>query len=36
MLVAGNKAGQWKKWYTVNTPIADGLFDEHLDSLEGQ
>lgn len=33
MLVAGDKAGQWKKWYTKNITIADELFDDHLDDL---
>ncbi|MGH3804243.1 MAG: type II toxin-antitoxin system RelE/ParE family toxin [Pseudonocardiaceae bacterium] len=36
LLVAGNKAGQWKKWYKVNIPIADDRFDAHLDGLEGR
>jgi hypothetical protein len=31
MLVAGNKAGNWK--YTDNIPIADALFTEHQDRL---
>jgi len=36
LLVAGNKAGQWKTWYKVNTPIADDRFAAHLDELEGR
>lgn len=36
LLVAGNKAGQWSKWYKVNIPIADDRFDDHLNSAEGQ
>nr|WP_213935163.1 type II toxin-antitoxin system RelE/ParE family toxin [Rhodococcus sp. B50] len=36
MLIAGDKSGQWKKWYKVNIPIADDLFDEHLEQLEGK
>ncbi len=35
LLVAGNKAGQWKSWYKVNIPIADDRFAAHLDELEG-
>jgi hypothetical protein len=27
MLVAGDKQGQWKRWYDQNIPIADDLFD---------
>lgn len=33
MLVAGNKAGNWKRWYTDNISIADALFTEHQDRL---
>ncbi len=34
MLVAGNKQGQWKRWYDQNIPIADDLFDTHLNKLK--
>ncbi|MBF6355847.1 type II toxin-antitoxin system RelE/ParE family toxin [Nocardia higoensis] len=34
-LIAGDKAGQWDKWYRVNIPIADDRFDEHLAKLKG-
>ncbi|MEA5118396.1 MAG: type II toxin-antitoxin system RelE/ParE family toxin, partial [Propionicimonas sp.] len=30
LLVAGDKAGNWKQWYRRNIPIADDLFDAHL------
>jgi hypothetical protein len=30
MLVAGDKQGQWKRWYDQNIPIADDRFDAHL------
>ena len=33
LLVAGDKAGNWRKWCTVNVPIADDRFTEHLDGL---
>lgn len=33
MLVAGDKQGQWKRWYDHNIPIADDLFDTHLKKL---
>ncbi|WP_252190338.1 MULTISPECIES: type II toxin-antitoxin system RelE/ParE family toxin [unclassified Rhodococcus (in: high G+C Gram-positive bacteria)] len=36
LLVAGNKAGQWKSWYKVNIPIADARFAARLDELEGR
>ncbi|MFH5822839.1 type II toxin-antitoxin system RelE/ParE family toxin [Georgenia sp. AZ-5] len=29
LLVAGDKAGNWQKWYRVNIPIADDRLDEH-------
>ncbi|WP_343710656.1 DUF1870 family protein [Mycobacterium sp.] len=34
MLVAGDKQGQWKRWYDQHIPIADDLFDTHLDKLK--
>ena len=34
LLVAGDKAGRWKQWYTQHIPIADDRFDEWLDSEE--
>jgi hypothetical protein len=34
LLVAGDKSGQWNKWYKVNIPIADDLFDAHQARLE--
>ncbi|GAA3924828.1 hypothetical protein GCM10022383_00150 [Microbacterium soli] len=39
MLIAGDKAGNWKQWYRRNIPKADALFQKHLDKLnnrEGQ
>lgn len=30
MLIAGHKAGNWDGWYRSNIPLADRLFDEHL------
>ena len=34
LLVAGDKAGKWNRWYEQNVPIADDRFDEWLDSEE--
>jgi Uncharacterized protein conserved in bacteria len=36
MLVAGDKAGNWTRWYKESVPSADDLFDEHLDRLRGE
>jgi hypothetical protein len=36
MLVAGDKQGVWKDWYRRNIPLADHLFDQHKDALEGR
>ena len=36
MLVAGEKAGAWKRWYKKNVPVADDLFDDHLSRLRGE
>ena len=30
LLVAGDKAGNWKKWYDRNIPVADERYDEWL------
>jgi len=34
MLVAGDKAGNWRKWYIDRISIADDLFDDHLRMLK--
>lgn len=34
LLVAGDKAGNWTKWYATNIPIADRLFTEHQEKLK--
>lgn len=36
MLIAGDKAGSWKRWYKMNIPMADDLFDDHLSRLRGK
>lgn len=36
LLVAGDKAGNWKEWYRQNIPVADRRFDRHLQELKGQ
>lgn len=36
LLIAGDKAGNWKKWYRDNIPVADNRFDDHLKRLKGQ
>lgn len=33
LLIAGDKTGQWTNWYAKNIPIADDLYDQHLESL---
>lgn len=33
LLMAGDKAGAWKKWYSKNIPIAEERFDAHLHAL---
>lgn len=30
LLVAGDKAGKWNRWYARNVPLADDLLDRHL------
>ncbi|MEO6117188.1 MAG: type II toxin-antitoxin system RelE/ParE family toxin [Pseudolysinimonas sp.] len=36
LLIAGDKAGNWKKWYGDNIPLADERFDDHLKTLRGR
>lgn len=36
LLVAGDKAGNWKRWYRQQIPTADNLFDDHLRTLKGR
>jgi len=36
MLVAGDKAGNWSRWYDKNIPVADALFTAHQDRLHKQ
>ncbi|WP_092613679.1 type II toxin-antitoxin system RelE/ParE family toxin [Raineyella antarctica] len=33
LLVAGDKAGKWQRWYARQLPLADDLFDQHLNKL---
>ena len=35
LLVAGDKAGNWQKWYRTNIPLADERYRQHLDRLKG-
>ncbi len=33
LLVAGDKAGNWDRWYKRMIPLADDRFDEHLERM---
>ena len=33
LLIGGDKTGRWNDWYSKNIPIADDLYDEHLEDL---
>ncbi|MFI0408395.1 type II toxin-antitoxin system RelE/ParE family toxin [Actinomadura sp. 3N508] len=35
LLVAGDKSGQWKRWYEQAIPLAEERYREHLENLEG-
>ncbi len=35
VLVAGDKSGDWNRWYKKNIPIADTLFDRHFSNTNG-
>ncbi|WP_431922675.1 type II toxin-antitoxin system RelE/ParE family toxin [Amycolatopsis tucumanensis] len=30
LLVAGDKAGNWKRWYDINIPLAENRYEKHL------
>jgi hypothetical protein len=32
LLVAGDKSGNWRRWYDVNIPLADERYEQHLAS----
>jgi len=32
LLIGGDKSGNWKGWYEENIPVADALYDEHLEN----
>lgn len=36
MLIAGDKAGNWTRWYRKSVPVAGDLFDDHLRRLRGE
>ncbi len=36
LLVAGDKAGNWTKWYRTNIPLADDLLDQHNQALKDE
>ena len=36
LLVGGDKAGAWAKWYALNVPIADQRYDAHLSPVTTQ
>jgi hypothetical protein len=31
LLIGGDKTGQWNDWYDENIPLADALYDKHLE-----
>jgi len=33
LLIGGNKEHRWQEWYRTFIPVADRLYDEHLDEL---
>jgi hypothetical protein len=35
-LVAGDKAGNWDRWYREAIPLADERFTQHLTELEAE
>jgi hypothetical protein len=33
LLIGGDKTGRWSEFYEKMIPVADDLYDEHLDEL---
>lgn len=33
LLIGGDKTGRWQAWYREMIPIADDLYDTHLETL---
>ena len=33
LLIGGDKTNRWREWYQRMIPVADQLYDEHLDTL---
>jgi hypothetical protein len=36
LLVAGDKAGNWRGWCEANIPVAEERYREHIADLEGR
>jgi len=34
LLIGGDKTNRWREWYEEMIPVADSLYDEHLDTLK--
>ena len=34
LLIAGDKRGRWQDFYAETIPLADDLFDQHLEDLD--
>ena len=33
LLIGGDKTNRWQEWYRTMIPVADHLYDQHLDEL---
>ena len=36
LLLGGDKAGNWKRWYDENIPAAEAVYDTYLKQLESE
>lgn len=36
LLLGGDKSGQWNRWYQTAIPLADNLYDAHLQELSNE
>lgn len=36
LLIGGDKRGRWEEWYDEMIPVADALYDEHLQEIQAE
>jgi hypothetical protein len=36
LLMGGDKTDRWREWYANSVPLADDLYDEHLEAYRAE